>query len=212
MARRRLHFAAGLWIGLFAAIAMQAMTGRASADHGGVLRLHAVSVEAVDRENYLQIACGPAAVQSLARVRLNFGGYDITLRQEDADVCDGNWAPVWAAQAVRLQWFINDEVLFYPGPQVVEMWDGDRWLGSRRALAARYVFHDNGSGQIVRILREGYVLHLHYGPAYAEPSPAAYAIVKRRTRGCPSHARPTGAEASYAVKKACRTDHIPLKP
>lgn len=209
MAKRQFHCSARLWLGLLAAIVMQAMSGPASAQYEP-LRLHAVSVEAVDRENYLQIACGPAAVQSLARLRLNFGGYDITLRQEDADVCDGNWAPVWAAQAVRMQWFIDDEVLFYPGPQVVEMWDGDWWLGPRRSLAARYIFDDNGRGQIVRILREGYVLHLHYGPAYAEPSPAAYAIAKRRTRGCPSHA--TAAAGSHAVKKACRADAIPLKP
>jgi hypothetical protein len=209
MAKWQFHNSAQLWLGVVAAILMQALSGSASAQHH-LLRLHAVSVEAVDRENYLQIACGPAAVQSLARVRLNFGRHDITLRQEDADVCDGNWAPVWAAQAIRMQWFIDEEVLFQPGPHVVEMWDGDWWQGPRRSLAARYIFEDNGRGQIVRILREGYVLHLHYGPAYGQPSPAAYAIAKRRTRGCASHE--TATASSAVIKKACRPDSIPRKP
>jgi hypothetical protein len=173
----------------------------------GQYQLHSVTLETTKREDTMQIACGPASVQSHARITLQLGSTVVALRQEDTTACSGLWAPVWAAQQMRLQWVLQDPIYFDAGAHSIAMSDADRIYGPRKRVMSHYSFRDNGSNQAVFMIPEGYALTLNYsvvGGAMAYPG-----LLSMKDQGAQCRSKGSasimGGDPRYA-NKSCPTD------
>lgn len=164
------------------------------ADNRGY-QLLTVTLETTGGENYLQFACGPKSVRSHARLRIITPDGEITLRQEDAQQCDGLWGPLWTAQTMHMQWIVREPLMLRPGEHRIEMWDGDWLRGPRRHAASRYYFQDQGKGRVAKLIPEGYILTLTYLP-YSVGAPGTFSSLKDNAPVCDVH--PGGWAGRYA--------------
>lgn len=190
---------AGFLLGI--ALGCLPATSDVKADDSGY-QLLTVTLETTSGENYLQFACGPNSVRSNARLRIITPNGEITLRQEDAQQCDGLWGPIWTAQTMHMQWIVREPLLLRPGEHRVEMWDGDWVRGPRRRLASRYYFQDQGKGRVAKLIPEGYILTMTYLP-YSGGGPGTVSSLKDNGPGCEVQTRGWTGRHADRVHERC---------